>query len=263
VDSPNERTAQRPSISSDGVLDLFARITDDVAALLLANTQWGESGVRDGQYAVDLDADALCVRPLLDAGFSVLSEESGVQHPDVPSSLGTVVVDPLDGSTNASLLLPWCATALCLVVDGEPMVSMVTNLVTGERYSAVRNQGADRDRRPILVAETCALGDAILAINGLPASHWGWRQFRAMGAAALDICAVGRGAFSGFVDATTDSLGVWDYLASVLIVEEAGGVAIDAFGRDLAILEHDARRTPIVASNSDLLDALSAARNSD
>lgn len=82
-----------------------------------------------------------------------------------------------------------------------------------------------------------------------------------MGAAALDIAAVARGGFDGYVDTTTDSHGVWDYLASVLILEEAGGTAIDAAGRDLTVLEHDARRMPIVASNQALLDVLLAARN--
>jgi myo-inositol-1(or 4)-monophosphatase len=138
---------------------------------------------------------------------------------------------------------------------------MVTNLVTGDQYTAVKDRGANRNGRPILVSAPTPLNDAIVAMNGLPAEHWGWRQFRAMGAAALDIAAVARGGFDGFVDTTTDSHGVWDYLASVLIVEEAGGMAIDALGRDLTVLEHEARRTPIAASNRALLDVLLAARS--
>ena len=45
----------------------------------------------------------------------------------------TVVVDPLDGSTNASLGLPWCATALCLVIDGAPAVSAVEEMLAAMR----------------------------------------------------------------------------------------------------------------------------------
>ena len=77
----------------------------------------------------------------------------------------------------------------------------------------------------------------------------------------IDIAAVARGGFDGYVDTTTDSHGVWDYLASVLILTEAGGVAVDAAGRDLVTLEHGARRTPVVASNAALLDQLLAERN--
>ena len=239
---------------------LFAAICDRTAAVVSANENWDESGERDGQYAVDLDVDEVCVAPLLAAGFDVLSEESGAQR--ATDSRGLVVVDPLDGSTNATLGLPWFATALCLVIDGTPMAAMVTNLATGDRYSAVRDAGADRNGRPILVGPAASLDDAIVAVNGLPASHWGWQQFRAMGAAALDICAVARGGFDGYVDTTSNSHGVWDYLAAVLILEEAGGVAVDAEGRDLTILDHAARRTPVVASSTALLGEVLQARHS-
>jgi myo-inositol-1(or 4)-monophosphatase len=261
VDPTNDRIASLISAAHQATLDLFASISDAAAAVIASNSDWAESGRRDGQYSVDLDVDAVCVGPLLAAGYDVLSEESGIQRIDDSDGRSIVVCDPLDGSTNASLGLPWCATALCHVVGGQPQVAMVTNLVTGDRYTAVKDSGATRNGHPILVGAPTPLGEAIVAMNGLPAGHWGWRQFRAMGAAALDIAAVARGGFDGFVDTTTDSHGVWDYLASVLILEEAGGVAVDAAGRDLTVLEHEARRTPIVASNRVLLDELLAARS--
>lgn len=247
--------------SAQRTLDLFASISDRAAETIAANDDWGASGRRDGQYAVDLDVDDVCVEPLLAAGFDVLSEESGFQMCTEEAGDSVVVVDPLDGSTNASLGLPWCATALCLVRRGVPTVAMVTNLATGDRYTAVKARGANRNGVPILVGAAAPLAESIIAINGLPAAHWGWQQFRTMGAAALDIAAVARGGFDGYVDATVDSHGVWDYLASVLILEEAGGVAVDLHGRDLVVLEHDARRTPVAASNVDLLATLLTAAN--
>ena len=261
MDSPHERNPSVLSSRDRNVLELFGRITDRAAAVVASNTEWGPSGARSGQYAIDLDVDEVCVRPLLEAGFDVLSEESGLQTSPAGGHSGTVVVDPLDGSTNASIGLPWFATALCLVIEGELSVAMVTNLATGERYTAVKDRGADRNGLPILVAKASPLDDSIIAVNGMPNAHWGWRQFRAMGAAALDICTVGRGGFDGYVDATVDSHGVWDYLAGVLIVREAGGVAVDAHGRDLLVLDHTERRTPVVANSPELLAELLAARN--
>jgi fructose-1,6-bisphosphatase/inositol monophosphatase family enzyme len=174
--------------------------------------------------------------------------------------LGTVVVDPLDGSTNASLGLPWCATSLCLVVGGEPVASMVANLATGARYSASAGGGATLDGRPISIVERADLRDAVVAISGLPSDDYGWRQFRAMGASALDICAVASGSFDGFVDMSPDAHGVWDYVGALLVVQEAGGVVVDGLGRDLVVLDHAARRTPIAASGRSLLDELLAHR---
>jgi fructose-1,6-bisphosphatase/inositol monophosphatase family enzyme len=243
------------------VLALFASICDRTAEVVGATTDWGESGRRPGQYRVDLDADDVCVTPLLDAGFSVLSEESGLQHPSGGSATrGIVVVDPLDGSTNASLGLPWFATSLCLVVDGEPTVSMVSNLVTGARYTAVRGRGARLNGEAIRVSPARSLDDAVVAISGLPDHPYGWRQFRAMGASALDISAVASGSFDAFVDMSPDAHGVWDYLGAMLVVQEAGGVVADAFGRDLVTLDHEVRRTPVAATNESLLEDLLARR---
>ena len=183
------------------VLDLFGSICDATAHVVRANTDWAESGRRPGQYLVDLDVDAVCVAPLLAAGYSVLSEESGFQNPaGTVSALGVVVVDPLDGSTNASLGLPWCATSLCLVVEEAPVAALVANLMTGARYGAVVGGGATLDGRPIRIGTAAPLDDAVVAISGVPDHHYGWRQFRAMGASALDISAVASGSFDGFVD---------------------------------------------------------------
>ena len=246
------------------ILGLFGSICDATTTVLRSTTDWGESGQRAGQYLIDLDVDAVCVAPLLAAGYSVLSEESGIQHPaEGPSAIGTVVVDPLDGSTNASLGLPWCATSLCLVVDGRPVAAMVANLATGARYAAIHGGGAVLDGRPISVETSMRLDDAVIAISGLPSHDYGWRQFRAMGASALDICAVANGSFDGFVDMSPDAHGVWDYLGGMLVVQEAGGVVVDAFGRDLVVLDHQVRRTPVAATHRSLLAELVERRDPD
>ncbi|MEO1057125.1 MAG: inositol monophosphatase [Actinomycetota bacterium] len=251
-------------MSPDAVVNLFASISDRCAEIVVANDDWAQTNNGRGQYRVDLEVDAACVPPLLSAGFAVLSEESGLQWPDGvaggdPAATSVVVVDPLDGSTNASLGLPWCATALCLVERGVPSVAMVTNLVTGRRYHAVRGVGAWRDGMPIEVAPV-HLTDAVVAVSGLPHEYYGWRQFRALGASALDISLVAEGAFGGFVDTNDRAHGVWDYLAAMLIVEAAGGAVADALGDDLVVFDHDARRTPVAAATPELLAELLGAR---
>ena len=261
VDTPHEIGREQKLSDPDVVLELFASICDRAMEVVSSNTDWGDSGRRSGQYKVDLDVDDVCVGPLLDAGFDVLSEESGVQisNGNSPSSQ-MVVVDPLDGSTNASLGLPWFATSLCLVVDRVPAVAMVANLATGDRYSAVRGGGARLGTAPLAIGGRTAIDDAVIAVSGLPTHHYGWPQFRAMGASALDICAVASGAFDGFVDMSDDAHGVWDYLGALLVLEEAGGHVLDALGRDLVVLDDIARRTPVAASGEELLAALLSER---
>ncbi len=251
------------------VLDLFRSITARTAALLADNGDWSMAGRSESQYAVDVEIDRACLAMLHGAGLAVLSEESGITNPDgrpleaAPDAL--VVVDPLDGSTNASLGLPWCATALCLVLDGVSSVAHVSNLRTGTRFEAIRGKGASRDGRPIRVAPPVALGGAVIGVNSRPPESFRPRQHRGMGATALDITSVAAsgsgGGFDGTIDFDDDMIGVWDYLTSVLILEEAGGVAADALGRDLLTLDHAARRRPVTATSAGLLDQLLAAAN--
>src|SRR5690606_92688 len=83
---------------------------DAERAALDALTDWGEAGTRAGQYRSDLAADAAALEVLDKAGFGVMSEETGLHNGDRDV---IVVIDPVDGSTNASRALPWYATALC------------------------------------------------------------------------------------------------------------------------------------------------------
>jgi len=229
---------------------------DAVVAAFTSQEDWGLSGDRPDQYASDVVADR-AVHELLDPlGYGVLSEESGLTSGPGP----TVVVDPLDGSTNASRAIPWYSTCLCAVDDEGPWVAVVADLVTGCRYDAVRGWGARRDGIEIKRESAPPLEDSLVAISGLPPKNLGWGQFRAFGSAALDLCAVADGRVDGYVDCSPDAHGVWDYLAASLICEEAGVVVADAQGRDLCVLDSDARRTPVAGAGPALADALLEAR---
>ena len=126
----------RAAALDDPALDVLHDVADEVARRFAAATDWGFSGAREGQYAIDVDVDAVAVSMLLDAGFAVLSEESGRSG----DGDRLVVVDPLDGSTNASRGIPWFATSLCVVDDAGPSVALVVNQATGERLEAVRGR---------------------------------------------------------------------------------------------------------------------------
>lgn len=241
-------------------LDAFERAAAAVAEVLRTTTDWGPSGERAGQYAVDLDADAACLDVLYTAGFRVLSEESGITAPaGVSSTAPVVVVDPVDGSTNASRHLPWCATALCCVDDDGAAVAMVVNQATGDVHTAVRGSGAELNGVACRPSSVTAMGDAIVGVSGLPTHHYGWAQFRAMGASAPDICNVASGVLDAWCDMNAGH-GVWDYLASTLIVTEAGGVVAEVFDRELCVLDHTARRAPAAAATPELLAAVLAER---
>jgi myo-inositol-1(or 4)-monophosphatase len=245
-------------VDDEQALGLLNEVADAVAAELRVLDDWGLAGTRPGQYLSDLAADAVAVRMLTGAGCAVLSEESGRHGGDDRDLI--VVVDPLDGSTNASRGVPWYATSLCAVDARGPRVAVVVNLATGQRYTAVRGGGAHLDGVPIHASACRALGASFVGLSGLPPRHLGWKQFRALGAVALDLCAVASGVLDGYVDCSVDAHGSWDYLGALLVCREAGAVVVDAAGRELVALDHAARRTPVAAATSELLDALVEAR---
>ena len=258
---------------------------------LRASTDWGWSGGRSDQYVHDVVADETLVPGLRSAGLGVLSEESGL----VGEGAVTVVVDPVDGSTNASRGVPWYATSLCAVDEEGPLGRsggqpgdggpVPGDPGSGERGSTDRRCGSSVPPRrravspphravpmatvvplgafdqaePIGPSACSRLEQAIVGFSGYPPARAGWRQFRVLGAAALDLCAVADGTLDGFVDIDR-AHGVWDYLGGLLVCREAGATVLDLFGEDLVVLDPAVRRAPVAAATpalgAELLDLL-------
>ena len=239
------------------MLELLRSTAEAVTMTMHQHREWGLAGTRRGQYHHDLAADAAALAVLQPAGVTILSEESGVQPGRLPV---TVVIDPIDGSTNASRGLPWWSTSLCAVDDVGPWISLVADQVTGEHWHAIRGGGAFHNDERIIRPPTPQLRDAIVGLGGWPPFHFGWNQFRAYGSIALDLCAVADGRLDGYVHCVPDEVAEWDYLGGVLVCHEAGAEVVDVHGRSMAPLSHGVRRTPVAAGDSALLEELLTAR---
>lgn len=263
---PRRGAGSVAAVHPTAILERFDSLAAELRRRLDELEDWGLSGNRVGQYVHDVVADDFLLPALLDDGFAVLSEESGLVGRRQGEGSLTVVVDPVDGSTNASHGLPWFATSLCAVDEHGPVVAHVANLATGERFRAIRGEGLVVDRSLVRRGEPAPSGveqleDAVVAFSGLPPAHGGWRQYRAYGAFALDLCAVAVGVFDACADVDR-AHGVWDYLGGLLVCREAGVSVVDAFGEELVTLDHAARRAPVAAATPALLDQVVAMRRS-
>ncbi len=245
-------------MQSDELLELFhdtAYAVRRALAPMGAEARRGK-GSRSDQYAVDLVADAAALEVLHKAPVAIVSEESG--RSGDPDADITVVIDPVDGSTNCSIGLPYWAISLCEVDARGPFVGLVTNQVTESTTQVVRGAGVWRDGESVRVADRGGLASSIIAISGMPAQTLDWNQFRALGSIALSLCDLAAGHLDGYLDAA-GNVGPWDYLAGMLAVQEAGGLIVDASGRDLAVTDPGERRQVLAASNQGLLDELHGA----
>ena len=238
------------------VLDRTAAVIKTAVALV---EDWRPMTEKPTQYAIDVVADGPAIEVLTGAGLGVLSEESGLHDPDREL---VVVMDPIDGSTNASRGIPWYATSLAAVDDKGVRAALVVNQATGERFEALRGAGARHDGRAVRVAPATDISSSLVVLCGIPRTH-PWRQGRVMGAAALDLCSVACGRFDGYLDNTAGIHGPWDYLGGLLVITEAGGVIEDFDGRELVHLEPGERRGPIAASTPDLLEQLRTVRSAE
>ena len=240
------------TVAGDDWLGLLRRTADSVAAALRTFDRWTQSGDRPDQYALDQVADVAALDVLDAAGVSVLSEESGLRR-----GVGneTVIVDPVDGSTNASRRIPHYCISLCVVEGLTPVAGLVRHLVSGEEFTAVTGGGAHCDGHPISPSNCTGPERAIIGVSGRPGPELpGW-QVRVLGSAALDLCAVACGRLDAYLDLNSNH-GVWDYAAGVLICAEAGAWTGETHGRELFHLEHRQRRGPIATSTAQLASLL-------
>jgi len=248
----------RHSTNAD-ILQVLNNTADAVSQVLATNTDWSLSGIRHTQYSVDVRADNAALAVLHEAGCAVLSEESQITGLWGDDDI-LVVMDPLDGSTNASRGVPWFATALCALDKNGMRASLVVNQASGkDRYWATQGGGAFHNGNQMRPSACSTLKEAVVGVSGLASFRPQWSQFRALGAAALDICLVAQGVLDGWVD--FNSHGVWDYLASILICQEAGVATSEYLDRELLVTQYDQKRTPIVAATPALLAQLREVRS--
>ncbi|GAA3958548.1 histidinol-phosphatase [Gordonia caeni] len=227
---------------------------DDLAAdlqlsLRLADAADGLTSTRFG--ALDLqvddkpdltpvtDADLACERLLRDLlaqerpGDAVLGEEFGGDA--VPAGRQWVI-DPIDGTKNFVRGVPVWATLIALLVDGVPVVGVVSAPALGRRWWAAAGQGAytavgGGEPRPISVSKVGSPASASLAFSSL--SGWADRGIREQFIGLTDAvwrvrgygdfwnyCLVAEGA----VDiAAEPEVSLWDLAPLDVLVREAGG----------------------------------------
>ena len=250
--------------SDEAILYALRNVANVAQFTMAAAGDWSLTGAHQGQYAADVFVNDAVTGALREFGWGILSEESGPSGlaASAPANLGdqlVVIVDPIDGSTNASRGLPWCAVSLCCVDRDGPRVGVVAQLAAPHtEYAAVRGMGAWKNGTQLVTPTARQWEQCVIGVSGPPPSHPGWWQFRANGAAALDLCLVADGGLDGYLDC--DQHGVWDYAAAVLVCAEVGVVVADAFGRDLVHLNHDERRTPVAAASQENLGRLLSLR---
>lgn len=210
----------------------------------------------------DLAVDALLHDMLRDARphYGWLSEER-VDDRSRMRCARVWVVDPIDGTRAFAEGVPQFAISIALVEDGEPLLGVVLNPATSERFEASVGGGAWLNGQRLSVSGRTDLVDAALLSSRTEMKRRHWpdmipeARFTTIGSLAYKLALIASGRFDGLVSlrASHD----WDIAAAQLLVGEAGGRLSDAAGRAIALNQETPRHAGLaVAGTKSLHDAL-------
>jgi len=237
-----------------------------------AGRGFGVGAGGDVKKKIDLVAERALIETLREQKVSctLISEESGTKQIGAKPSKFILTADPLDGTTNALRGLPFMATSLA--VSRKPYLrdveaALVSDLLHNVTYTALRGQGAYRNKEEIKPSMTSSLENAVIGVdlntfkageivNQMIRVFEQTKHLRHFGANALEICYVADGTTDAFID-LRGKLRVTDVAAAQFILREAGGIIITPEGKDLDVPLNAAQRVSFVAAaNKTIYDTI-------
>jgi histidinol-phosphatase len=221
-------------------LRLALDLADAAGAVALERFRATDLGVEakaDGSPVTDADRAAeRLIRERLAAErptHAILGEEEGATG----DSPWRWLLDPIDGTAHFAAGRPWWTTFVALEHEGVGVAAAIVAPALGRRWWAARGRGAYADGRRLQVSGTARLEHAVV--------HDDWSGALARGDAAHPASALAatcagrlldpRDGFPAVAEGRADvCLGVsgrpWDFAATRLLVEEAGGRFSDLDG---------------------------------
>lgn len=154
------------------------------------------------------------------------------------------LVDPLDGTKSFVRGTPFFSTQIALMHAGELMLGVSHAPIYGETMWARRGGGAFLDGKRVQVADTHAIGDAVLSIGNIKSMTRDARRWEALAVLVRDVNRIrGYGDFChyhllarGSLDIVVESdVNILDVAALAVVVREAGGVITDLDGQGLSL----------------------------
>ncbi len=235
---------------------------------------FGKGAGGDISRRIDILAEKTVLDYLKEINFSciVLGEECGrVEIPENPQ--GFIIMDAVDGSTNAVRGIPFSCCSLAFAT-GEKLSSVtnavIIDLYNGDLYSASRGHGAFMNGKKITVHKEKPLYFVVgLDLSGISPDSLqklapiisASNHIRHFGAVALELAIFARGLVDLFVD-LRGKLRITDVAAGYLIALEAGGIIVDKNSNPLdSDLGYDKKISFIAAASKEILEETIAKLN--
>jgi inositol-phosphate phosphatase / L-galactose 1-phosphate phosphatase / histidinol-phosphatase len=182
------------------------------------------------------------VRRLIEAehpAHGIIGEEFGLIREDAEF---VWAIDPIDGTKAFISGIPTFGTLIALLVGGNPVIGIIDQPISGERWLGIVGRPTTLNDREIRVRDCARLAEASLfatapsMFQGTDAAAWerlggGVRMVRY----GADCYAYGLLA-AGFIDLVVEAdLKVWDWAPMAPIIEGAGGLVTGWDGRRMRL----------------------------
>jgi len=173
-------------------------------------------------------------------------------------------LDPLDGTSNFAVGIPYYAISLALIVRGVATLGIVYDPNRDECFVGKRGQGALLNDKPLTVkpvALPLSQCTALIDFKRLPphlamdlVAQRPYGSQRSYGSVALDWCWMAASRFHVYLHGASN---IWDYSAGLLIFNEAGGYSSTLEGEDVYVNELS-KRSSVGALDKATFDQWSA-----
>lgn len=227
-------------------INKLARIVREISDRELPPRFCCHSGSRKADGSLVTEADIVMQKSLVEAlhkqwpDIAVLGEEmtdSEQQQALARGERGLWCIDPLDGTSNFTVGVPYYAVSVALLVQNQIQMGVVYDPSRKECFSAARGQGAWLNGEPLQTVQLStplSQGVALIDLKRLPAdlasqlaAEPPYKSQRSFGAVALDWCWLAAGRCHVYLHGNQK---LWDYAAGALILDEAGGQAVTLEG---------------------------------
>ena len=156
------------------------------------------------------------------------------------------IVDPVDGTTNLIHDYRMSAVSVALAYRDQVLCGILYLPYCNEIYTAVRGHGAFCNGKQIHVSDVTTMDRSLISIGTSPyykeMAHQNFSLFekifcacediRRSGSAVIDFVNIAAGRSECFFER---NLKIWDYAASWVLIEEAGGSLLDYEGNPLTL----------------------------
>jgi myo-inositol-1(or 4)-monophosphatase len=222
------------------------KLTKDIIGTEQGNKEYGKGAGGDTSRMVDLIGEKAVIETIKTHSFNptIIGEECG----RIEGDSGFLIMDAIDGTTNASRNIPFYCCSLAYAVDyklSSVVDAAIIDLVSGDLYYASKYKGAYLNGNKIEIRKSINASvqrDIVIGLNISGVSEDLIRSMskvickanhiRHLGANALELCYFARGYIDAYIDLRA-KIRTTDMAAAYLIVKESGGKLYSIEGSEL------------------------------